>query len=149
LDLWHQLNKITKLESTALCRRIPPSYEKREGRGEVILQDKSNESLIFFEKGKWQNVHSKKEIPFTNVFRWHLAPETGLISLEHLRFGIERPVFLFSLTQVDDNFFKSLKPHEYKEDAYFGSILFDEHYIHLNWRILGPKKNVTLSIIYS
>ena len=148
-NLWKQLGAIKKLEFTSQCRKIPPSYEPRKGVGEVKIQEKTEEIITFFEKGRWQGIHSKNERAFTNVFRWCLNPKTELISLEHLRFGKERPVFLFTLTAVDQNLLKSLPSHECKEDTYFGSVLFDHHYVHLNWRILGPNKNELLSVVYT
>ncbi|NGX60000.1 MAG: hypothetical protein KR126chlam3_01161 [Chlamydiae bacterium] len=149
LDFWKQLSAVNKLEFTSQCRKIPPSFESRKGIGEVKIQDKGEDEITFFEKGKWQGIHSKSEVAFTNVFRWRLNPKTGLISLDHLRLGTNRPVFLFTLSLVDGNLFKTLQPHECKEDTYFGSVLFDKHYIQLNWRIVGPKKNELLSVVYS
>ena len=140
---------MSSFESVANCRKIPPSYEPRKGKGQVILQDSSPDTVTFFEKGVWRGVQTKDEIAFTNVFRWKLDSENGNLSLEHLRFGIERPVFLFTLTPIEEHLFKSLKPHECKEDAYYGSVLFDAHYIHLNWRIMGPMKNEMVSVVYS
>lgn len=105
--------------------------------------------MTFFEKGISRGVHTGNEIAFTNIFRWRLEAENHTICLEHLRFGIEKPVFLFQLIPIEEHLFKSLKPHECKEDVYYGSVLYDEHYVHLNWRIIGPRKNEMLTTVYS
>ncbi len=147
--LWKGLLQISQLNITSVCRRIPPSFERREGKGKVILQDISENSITTFEKGQWQGVHAKETVAFTNVFRWQVDWEKERLSLEHLRFGTDRPVFLFYLIPVEDHLLKSLEPHECKEDTYFGSVLFDDHYIHLNWRVVGPKKNETTQMVYS
>jgi len=106
------------------------------------------EALTFFEKGYWKGVSSKNEIPFSNALRWIIEPKTRVITLEHLRFGKERPVRLFSLSQVGENLFKSIDPYECKEDTYRGCVLFDDHYVQLSWQITGPKKNESLSVVY-
>lgn len=147
--LWKKLSEISSFEFTSNCRKIPPSYEPRKGRGEILVKDPNSETITFFEKGKWRGVQNLKEIGFTNVIRWCFDPKTGLLSLEHLRMGVEKPMLLFTLQQIEENLFKSLAPHQCKEDTYYGSVLFDEHYVHLNWRIIGPKKNEALSVVYS
>ncbi len=146
--LWEQLNKITKLEFTAQCRKIPPTFEQRKGVGKVDVRDPNSETITFFEKGKWSSVQGKELTGFTNVIRWRLDKREEILHLDHLRMGVDQPVPLLSLEQVEKNLFKSLGPHQCKEDTYFGSVLFDEHFIHLHWRIIGPKKNELQSIVY-
>ncbi len=146
--LWKRLKEVSGLEYTSTCRKIPPSYDRRKGAGKVITKENGDEVITFFEKGKWRGVQASSEVAFTNVFRWRFDAQKNRISLEHLRFGLENPVFIFHLTPIGENLLKSLSPHECKEDTYFGSVLFDEHYIHLNWRIVGPKKNEMVSMTY-
>lgn len=145
--LFDRLRQIESFEAHCHCRNIPPRFEGRKGSGQVVVSKQSPDSLVFFEKGKWVFVHSKTEIAFTNILRWTVKGD-GEIDLEHLRYGHDNPIFLFSLSQVNQNLFKSLKPFECKEDTYMGSVLFDQHYIHLNWQITGPKKRENLTMIY-
>lgn len=146
--LWDKLGTITKMESLAKCRSIPPSYEPRKGQGEVVAQKKEEGVITFFEKGKWTGVHSKEQVAYTNLFRWSLNPSSGEITLGHLRFGTKHPVILLTLAQVEKHLYKSLHPHECKEDTYTASVLFDDHFVHLHWRVIGPKKNEHLAIVY-
>lgn len=113
----------------------------------MVLSKKEGASLLFFEKGKWIEIPSKQQIAFTNVFRWTKDPK-GEIHLEHLRFGMQKPFSLFTLTPVGKNHYRSLNPYECKEDIYVAHVLFDDHYVHLQWKISGPKKKENFTIAY-
>ena len=52
----HRLREVSRFEFTATCRKIPPSYETRTGKGEVIIQNQNQESITYFEKGKWNSL---------------------------------------------------------------------------------------------
>lgn len=147
-NFWQRLGEISKLEFASQCRKIPPTFEQRKGEGVVSIRDPNSETMTFFEKGKWSSIQNKEQMAFTNILRWRLDPKKEKIYLEHLRMGVDHPIHLLTFTQVEDHLFKSLDPHQCKEDTYFGSVLFDDHYIHLNWRILGPKKNKLMSVVY-
>lgn len=145
---WKKLTEIRAFEFSSTCRMTPPSYSSRRGRGEVIVQNQEKERIVFFEKGRWKS-SPQEEVSFSNVFRWGIDRKQSLISLEHLRFGVTRPVFIFYLMPVEENLLKSREPHECKEDTYFGSVLYDDHFIHLNWRIIGPTKNELICQYYT
>lgn len=142
---WTKLSKVDRFRLSSSCRKAPPSYPTRTGVGEVKVEQLDEETLTVFQKGKWIG---GDDMAFTNVFCWKLNRKSGQLSLEHLRFGASRPVFLFDLILVDRGLLKSVRPHECKEDTYFGSVLFDEHYIQLNWRIIGPSKSEMISQYY-
>lgn len=148
MDLWEKLHLITTFECKAQCRRLPPSFEPRHGSGIVKIQEQTDDTLTFFEKGKWQGVHSKQETLFTNVFRFS-KKERGVITLEHFQLGKERPQMLFTLTAIEPHLYKTLSPQETEEDTHVGSVLFDTHFVHLSWHRTGPEKNQLLSIVYS
>lgn len=147
-QLWDIFKSIRQMEFTAKCRRIPPSFETRKGNGQVILEQPTEDTLILFEKGNWKAIQSETSIAFTNVFRWRLEKLQKSIALEHLRFGKNRPVFLFTLVLVEDYLLQSIKPHECKEDTYSGKLLFNTHNIHLQWKITGPQKNEVIETHY-
>jgi len=148
MDLWEKLHLVTKFECSAICRRLPPSFEPRKGSGEVKILQQTDETITFFEKGKWQGVHTKKETLFTNVFRFR-RDEKRVITLEHFLLGKDQPQTVFTLTAIEPHLYKSLKPHECEEDTHFGSILFDTHFVQLNWRRVGPQKNELHTVLYS
>ena len=149
VKLWNKLLEVNSLEFSSHCRKIPPTFEPRKGVGQVRVQKQNDETLTLFERGSWLGVHSKQQTAFSNVMRWRLDPEKEEIRIEHLRFGENRPVLLLTLSPVDEHLFKSMQPHACKEDTYFASVLFEEHYIHLNWRILGPGKHEVVDQVYT
>ncbi len=114
--------------------------------GSVSISIEKQNTLLFSEKGYWIE---PQEIEFTNALRWTFDYEAGLISLEHLRYGPARPVFLFHLTPNSSKSFQSVNSHSCREDCYFGRIGFTEKNVQFSWRILGPRKNETLFYIYS
>jgi hypothetical protein len=118
------------------------------GRGEVIVAKEGESVLVFHEKGNWKNEEGH-ETDFSNIFRWTLDKAAGVISLEHLRRGINRPVFLFHLAPSGNNSLSSVDTHLCAEDAYFGQIFYDKNHLRLNWRVIGPKKNEELDYYYS
>ena len=50
-----------------------------------------------------------RELRFRNVFRWSAVGEA--LRLEHLRFGVAHPVFLFDLAPVAAGEWRSVSPH--------------------------------------
>lgn len=90
-----------------------------------------------------------KRFDFSNVFPWSLKAESGVITLEHLRFGAQNPVFLFSLIPVDAHTLESLDSHVCNQDSYFGQVRCDKHFVQFNWRIIGPKKNEEIDYLYT
>jgi hypothetical protein len=73
----------------------------------------------------------------------------NLITLEHLRFGKERPVFLFHLAETAENTLESVSSYVCKADTYLGQVRCSDHYIKLNWRITGPSKNEEIDYVYT
>ena len=140
-----------KLKTVRQCTYHVQSHflvKKRwNGQGKVVISQPSPTMVIFHERGSWQ-VAPAKNINFTNTFRWTLDPNKDLISLEHLRFGPDRPIFLFHLTPTANNLLVSVDAHRCQEDTYAATVHWDHHSIRLNWRVIGPKKNEELEYCY-
>ena len=118
-----------------------------KGQGKVMTS-KDNNILIFNEKGTWQDKQGG-EVSFSNVFRWTLDTNAKMISLEHSRYGLEHPVFLFHLAPTGQQSLSSVDSHLCEGDSYFDQIHFDSYILRLNWRVIGPKKNEELDYYYS
>ncbi|HEX4840353.1 MAG TPA: DUF6314 family protein, partial [Rhabdochlamydiaceae bacterium] len=73
----------------------------------------------------------------------------GIISLEHLRQGIDNPVFLFHLQPSGLHSLSSKDSHLCAGDTYLGQILWAQNCLRLKWRVIGPKKNEELHYYYS
>lgn len=144
LHFWEKLTSVTRLNFNAKTQEI--GWNGR-GKGDVLITKESS-TLVFTEKGTWQNKEGT-EFAFSNIFRWVLDRNACIISLEHLRRGPDRPVFLFHLAPSGKHSLSSIDSHLCGGDAYFGQIHFDQHTLRLNWRVIGPKKNEELDYYYS
>lgn len=143
--LWERLSKSQTLVFSAKTRQ-GEQKKVQSGKAEVsVIQAPS--TLIYQEKGYWLNDDLPGTV-FTNAFRWSLDQSQSLISLEHLRYGLNRPVFLFHLAPVRAGIFESVDSHLCLEDTYLGSLIWNEKSIHFHWRIIGPRKNDELIYRY-
>lgn len=146
LAFWEKLSGVTKLSFAAKTKSKEGGWNGK-GKGKVTVI-KENNRLIFNEKGTWQDKQGA-EVSFSNVFRWTLDRNVGVISLEHLRRGVENPVFLFDMAPSGRHSLSSIDSHLCEGDTYFGQIHFDRYSLRLNWRVIGPKKNEEIDYYYT
>lgn len=144
---WERLSMVTQLTFHAKTNSRDPGGWNGKGIGSVVANKEGSNILIFNEKGAW-NGSLGTDVGFRNMFRWTLDRNAQLISLEHLRYGPDRPVFLFYLTPTGKHALSSVDSHLCGGDTYFGQIHFDKHSLHLNWRVIGSKKNEELDYCY-
>lgn len=147
LRVWSQLQEITCMTFISRCRSETVSGWNGNGKGDVMASYDGNATILFHEEGTWHN-EKGQDFRFSNAFRWTLNRLEGMLSLEHLRYGVNRPVFLFHLAPTDASTLQSLHSHLCGEDTYFGHLQCLKEAIHLNWRIIGPKKNEEIEYIY-
>lgn len=146
---WEKLLKIQTMCFSAKSKSIGlPSGWNGLGKGSVDAKLVDENILLFQERGTWVS-EDNKELEFSNVFRWTLQIQQGVITLEHLRFGAQNPVFLFSLVPADVNTLESIDAHVCNDDSYFGQVRCDKHFIQFNWRVIGPKKNEEIDYLYT
>ncbi|MDF2577883.1 MAG: hypothetical protein K0S74_1367 [Chlamydiales bacterium] len=148
LAFWEKLNSTTRLVLNAKNRSKDKINWNRKGKGEVIINKEGQNTIIFREKGTWQGKEGE-ELSFSNIFRWTLDIEIGMICLEHLRLGIDQPVLLLQLVPSSYQTLSSADSHLCGEDTYLGQIYFDQTSFRLNWRVIGPKKDEEIVYYYS
>lgn len=158
LAFWERLSSVKRLTFAAKSKSKEGMGWNGKGKGEVFVAKESGNVLVFNEKGHWQGKEGTKgaegieeagDVDFTNVFRWTLDREAGVVSLEHLRRGPDHPVFLFDMAPSGRHSLSSVDSHLCVNDTYLGQIQFDKHGFCLHWRIIGPNKNEELSYFYS
>ncbi|PWU15529.1 MAG: hypothetical protein C5B45_02440 [Chlamydiae bacterium] len=135
---WDRLAKIQHFSCNAKSKECT-----RKGKALVSVTKKGTHVLIFHEKGTW---FGKQEMNFNNIFRWTLDLNTGVISLEHLRYN--SPVFLVNLTPLNNHLLISLQPHVCRKDMYTGKMHLKSDGVHLHWSIMGPKKSEEIDSYY-
>lgn len=118
-----------------------------EGRGQVVVEAINADAILFHEQGLWQQ-DGGKQLAFTNVFRWTVLSEANVLRLEHLRFGSERPVYLFDLRQADPTTWQSIEPHLCRDDCYSAEMKLSANELSLRWTIEGPEKNESIHYWY-
>jgi len=148
LAFWEKLTAVTQLTFHAKTQSKDAKGWNGKGQGEVVIVKEGSNTLIFNEKGTWQGKQGG-EVSFSNIFRWTLDRNIGVISLEHLRRGPDRPVFLFHLAPSGKHSLSSVDSHLCEGDTYFGQIHFDPYSLRLNWRVIGLKKNEEIDYFYS
>lgn len=147
LAFWEKLKMVKQLSFHSKSKAKVENGLSGRGQGEVISTKEGSNILVFSEKGTWQSAHGN-EVNFSNIFRWTLDRNAGVISLEHLRRGPDYPVFLFHLSPTGKHSLSSVDSHLCGEDSYFGQIHFDRYSIRLSWRVIGPKKNEEIDYFY-
>lgn len=145
---WERLRSVQSFSLSAKSKAFTITGWNGLGKGSVDVKVGLNDTLIFQEQGRWIT-REQNDLEFKNVYRWTLHKYQNVISLEHLRLGVQNPVFLFKLKPVDEFTLESVDPHHCKEDAYFGKVRCDNHYIQLNWRVIGPRKNEEIDYLYT
>jgi hypothetical protein len=140
---WDQLKSVCHVQRKVFT--FLPQKKELEGEGSVIVSKEENNVLVFEEKGHWLEVCGGK-MAFTNALRWTLKEDC--ISLEHLRQGKDRAVFLFDLCCIDENRLESIRPHLCGSDCYSGKVFRRPKKICLEWTVQGPKKQETLLCDY-
>ena len=112
------------------------------------MENASSNVLLFHEDGTWKSVDGR-EFHFTNVYRWTALPASHTIRLEHLRFGAEKPVYLFDMEPIGGSKWASVQPHMCREDCYQAEMDVGAESIDLSWSIRGPEKEETIRYTYS
>jgi len=147
LLFWEHLKTRERLQVSAKSKQAKTSYF-RSGEATVRISEPSKTILVFEEKGCWIEA-DYPETSFSNAFRWTLDNDRSLITLEHLRYGQQHPVFLFHLTPTQPHTLESIDAHLCGDDTYLGNIIWGPTYIDLHWRIIGPDKNDHLMYHYT
>lgn len=133
---WRRLQKIQRVSIQA--------QSAGQAFGDVRVSEEKRDVLLFTENGHWE-----QGLDFRNVLRWSIDRSAGMIALEHLRYGPNRPDFLFHLAPTGPNTLQSIDSHLALDDCYFGRIEFTKQHIRFLWRNLGLRKNETLHYVYS
>jgi len=70
------------------------------------------------------------------------------LRLEHLRFGMEKPVLLFDMAPTTDGAWREISPHQCREDCYTASLRIEGEILVVAWTVVGPQKRESISYTY-
>jgi Family of unknown function (DUF6314) len=144
-NAWSALCRVRSL--AFIAQSSEPTGRNGHGRGVVAVQAVGTDTVIFTESGLWKP-DPGGEMRFRNVFRWS-ALDRGKLRLEHLRYGVENPVYLFDLAPAGEAAWSSTSPHLCREDCYSADMMFYADHIAITWSIRGPRKNELVRYEYS
>jgi hypothetical protein len=116
------------------------------GSGIVHVSQPSLDVIIFDESGTWCQ-DGGKTMRFTNVFRW--TRMDNQLRLEHLRFGPDKPVFLFDMAPDAEGVWRETAPHPCRDDCYSATLQIRQNKILVKWSVNGPKRDETIDYIYA
>ena len=139
---WKILSKI-QYAVVSHVENMPPHRMKR---GVLRVQRKMSMDehiLHITERGTWIDSNTGN-IEFFDRYRWTLNRQQGVIRLEHLRYGVENPVFLCNFFPISSGYFRSETPHICRLDVYSALFTFNQSSLFLKWSIKGKNKNYYL-----
>ena len=134
--IWTLLESLNRVDLFALP-------EERKGKGLVFPCKEGENQLILQETGSWEGEGST---PYYNSFRF--TKHFNFLSLEHLRFGKEHPVFLFDLIPQTETICISRSPHVCGEDLYYGTLELQEKKMLLMFDLKGAQMEERVSFTY-
>ena len=105
-EVCERLSRVRALAFVA--RSANPHGWNGKGSGAVVTEVVGDGVVVFTESGLWRP-EGGRELRFRNVFRWSAVGEA--LRLEHLRFVVAHPVFLFDLAPVAAGEWRSVSPH--------------------------------------
>jgi hypothetical protein len=143
-QLWDRLRQVRGLSFVASSAG-KHGWNGR-GVGTVEVREAGPGVMTFHEQGTWRP-EGGREIRFHNVYRWTLSGD--VLRLEHLRFGVDNPVYLFDLTQSGEQEWRSASPHLCREDCYSALLLARDDDVLLRWSIDGPRKQEAIEYVYT
>ena len=147
-SIWNQLKSVTTVALISKSHsKNPLEIKSVRGSGEVAMKHDNN-VITFSELGTWKGGHDQVH-HYSNSFRWTWNRLEGMLSLEHLRYGENNPVFLFHLIPADSNRLESQLSHVCGEDSYFGWLNSSDLFLQLTIRTIGLRKNEELQYIYT
>lgn len=118
------------------------------GCGRVILAtvnvERASASFILTERGTTDA--GGVPIATHNATRWTFADRE--IVIEHVRFGIKRPVFLVRLSVRDDGTWQAAEAHVCGRDRYDATLRVEGEKLVLTWCVSGPRKGYALTTVY-
>jgi hypothetical protein len=145
--LWKRLQTVKKAAFQISCYLQENRDLNGKGASDVLVTQPKEKMLIFIEKGSWQAKRTG-QINCSNRLSWTLDEESCKIRVEHLRHGLDAPVFLFDLLPYGRNTLLSIDAHFCRQDCYFGHLMQEGSALRLQWRVIGPKKNEEISYFY-
>jgi hypothetical protein len=151
VDLWERLNRLTRFSF-----KVNPSNSSLigwQGEGSGLIKRRSEHSqmtpgalLETIERGEYA-IAPQCKLTMHNHYLWQF--EGDHIRLTHLRFGWDKPVFLFDIIENKAGEIVTRQSHQCAADNYNALFTLLPEGISVQWHIQGPNKCEVLDYVYS
>ena len=157
-QLWTLLNHLNRFSFKVNTDNESVTGWQGEGQGLIKRRGSLNMSksasaepesgaiVETIERGDYQ-VSVDRKVPMHNQYLWQFNGDH--IRLTHLRFGWDKPVFLFDIIDNGKGELVTRQSHQCAADNYDASFVLYPDRLVMQWRIQGPKKREVLDYIYS
>ena len=155
-NLWTLLNRLNRFSFKVNADNDSVTGWRGEGQGLIKLRvstydmktDEPGSGAIIetIERGDYY-VTADRKVSMHNQYLWQF--EGDYIRLTHLRFGWDKPVFLFDIIENGQGELVTRQSHQCAADNYDASFVLHADSLVMQWRIQGPKKCEVLDYIYS
>ena len=142
--VWNRLAEVDSLTFVSRSSASSSTGWVGEAAGKVAVRRESVDCILFAESGSWRTPEGRS-FDFTNTYRW--CRDGDSIRLEHLRFGADRPVYLFELIPDGVDRMTSRDPHVCSEDLYTANLQLADDIL-IAWTVVGPKLNERIEYCY-
>jgi hypothetical protein len=142
-EVWAVLQGVRSLEFEAHSQAV--TGWDGIGTGSVAVSEPAAGVIVFEETGTWK-APARREVRFTNSFRWSAVGES--LRLEHLRFGPNKPVLLFDMAPDENGVWREISPHQCREDCYSASLAVQGKELLVAWVVQGPRKQESIRYRY-
>lgn len=155
-DLWTLLNRLNRFSFKVNTNN--DSVTGWQGEGQGLIKRRSSVNALktdlpefgaiieTIERGDYY-LSKDRKVPMHNQYLWQF--EGDHIRLTHLRFGWDKPVFLFDIIDNGQGELVIRQSHQCAADNYDASLVLHPDSLVMQWRIQGPKKHEVLDYIYS
>lgn len=143
VEIWERFRRVVSVRFVS--KSHTGSGWSGVGSGVVQVSEPAPDVLTFEESGSWQQ-DGGSEFRFTNVFKWSLVEDR--LRLDHLRFGVGRPVFLFEMAPDADGIWREINPHPCRDDCYRASLRLENEQIFVSWLVRGPSRDEVIDYTY-
>ncbi|QFI36479.1 hypothetical protein FR932_00890 [Moritella marina ATCC 15381] len=157
-QLWFLLNRLNRFSFKVNSDNESVTGWQGEGQGLIKRRagetvDKGNTDVPesgaiveTIERGDY-HVSATRKVPMHNQYLWQFQGDH--IRLTHLRFGWDKPVFLFDIIENEQGQLVTRQSHQCAADNYDASFVLHPDSLEMQWRIQGPKKREVLDYIYA
>lgn len=147
-EVWKKLEATSQVLYVAHDRLSHKESTTGQGNGVVTLTQGGPYQMTFEEEGSWR-LDTGLSFNYRNFFRWSVDSLRGILSVEHLRFGKDHPVFLFHLVPISDRLLESVATQTNGDETYFGYLENKAHGLKLCCRTISPQKNESITYYYT